>query len=809
MTQPTRVLQRGRTASSRANATPGLQATNSPWVGQVEGIAEGVIFGWAIHAHNVQARVVIEVCLNDEPITSTTADIARSDITPVLQHYFSDAAGFDCCHGFAVSISPLGDGATGSVSVRIANTPIVLPGPIDISDAPTPPVGATSMVYSDGDLTLHGWVAENMGQTQATTVRAYIGGEVVAQSVANLTSPLVRSLNYAAQGFVLRLPMSLADGQRHQVRVVDGSGRPLNGSPIAVCMLANGVRTLLTDEQALLADLLEDYQARLPRNVGIQQYRQWSERFAFPPPTPKSSTKKRPTVGVIVSGEGTDAALAQTLASLKQQVAVRVNPQVLAVRNRIQKPLHEAIRSLQESGVDAVAFVRIGDTLASTALHLAMQGFSNPDAQVVYTDSVLKSTPWFKPAWSLEYALATDYPLELMLARTSALEACVAAGATPQTVALLAWRLLLRAHQSHPGAIVHIPHVLYQFESALTHSERSERLRAAKLALKDIESTASLEHLTDSLEQPTSAARGLRRRVSPKNKKIRISIIIPTRDHPDLLQRCIGSLQQFTDLSRVEIMVVDNGSVLPKTKTLFQEITQQGVQVLHMPGPFNFAALNNRAVEAATGEVVCLINNDIEALHLGWLDEMLSHLLASDVAAVGAKLLWPNAMVQHGGVLLGVGNVAGHFGNWLSDADWGDHGRNQLVQRVSAVTAACMLIRKHDYLRVGGMNEHLFPVAFNDVDLCLKLRHLGKSIVWTPFAKLLHAESASRGSEDTPAKKSRARREVDNLRKVWGPALLRDPFYHPSLNLDSLGAPFSALAMPPRDRSPRTPVLGT
>jgi len=277
--------------------------------------------------------------------------------------------------------------------------------------------------------------------------------------------------------------------------------------------------------------------------------------------------------------------------------------------------------------------------------------------------------------------------------------------------------------------------------------------------------------------------------------------VIPTRDRVDLLQRCISSIQRFTDWPKLEIIIIDNGSTDDETHAYFAEVMQQGVRVLPMPGPFNYADLNNRAIAQANGEIIGLVNNDIEALHDGWLDEIVSQLLRPGVGAVGAKLLWPNGMVQHGGVLLGVGNVAGHFGNRLADADWGDHGRNQLEQQVSGCTAACLFLKKHQYLDLGGMDADAFPVAFNDVDLCLKVRASGSKIVWTPYAKLLHAESASRGHEDTSQKKARAKREVDALCSRWGSVLMHDPSYHPSLNLDPLSYAFGGLAMPPRSRT--------
>ena len=223
-----------------------------------------------------------------------------------------------------------------------------------------------------------------------------------------------------------------------------------------------------------------------------------------------------------------------------------------------------------------------------------------------------------------------------------------------------------------------------------------------------------------------------------------------------------------------------------------------------MPGPFNYADLNNRAIAQASGEIIGLVNNDIEALHDGWLDEIISQLLRPGVGAVGAKLLWPNGMVQHGGVLLGVGNVAGHFGNRLADTDWGDHGRNQLVQQVSGCTAACLFIRRQDFIDLGGMDANAFPIAFNDVDFCLKIRAAAKSIIWTSYAKLLHAESASRGSEDTSQKIARSKREIFNLREKWAAILFADPAYHSSLSLDPNSHAYGGLAIPPRKRHPRS-----
>jgi GT2 family glycosyltransferase len=383
-------------------------------------------------------------------------------------------------------------------------------------------------------------------------------------------------------------------------------------------------------------------------------------------------------------------------------------------------------------------------------------------------------------------------------------------GATRKTgarsAADFAWMALTAAASKNPDSIVHVPRVLYQFNSPLSVRELAERTSACVRNITRIETTLTISEQART-DDVFHACRRVSRPLRKAERSVGVSLIIPTRDHADMLARCLDSIGKHTDWPDLEIIVIDNGSVEAKTKAYLRSIAKKGVRVLPMPGAFNFADINNRAVAQANGEIVGLINNDIEALHGGWLDEMIGQLSRPNVGAVGAKLLWPNGMVQHGGVLMGVGNAAGHYGNLLADQDFGDHGRNQFVQQVTGVTAACLFMRRQDYLELGGMDAEAFPVAFNDVDLCLRIRTAGKAIIWTPHAKLLHAESASRGHEDSPQKRARAQRELEGLRKRWGHVLLRDPAYHPSLNLDPHSNAFGGLALPPRDRSPRTSRL--
>jgi GT2 family glycosyltransferase len=288
-------------------------------------------------------------------------------------------------------------------------------------------------------------------------------------------------------------------------------------------------------------------------------------------------------------------------------------------------------------------------------------------------------------------------------------------------------------------------------------------------------------------------------RFSPIVDSVNISIIIPTRNRRKLLADCIESIKPAVEKRAAEIIVVDNDSTDEDTLDYLAAIDGTMARVLRIPGDFNFARLNNLAAAAATGGCLCLLNNDGD-----WLDEMLARLAGPNVGAVGALLVWPSGVVQHGGVVLGPGFAAAHAFNDRAATDAGYADQLCVAHECSAVTAACLVTHRADFLSVEGMDELRFPVNFNDVDYCLKLRAAGKRIVFTPHARLLHLESASRGRDDTADRRARFARELTNLRTKWGAVLADDSFYNPMLSLDP--HPFSALAWPPRDMSPRIVV---
>ncbi len=264
----------------------------------------------------------------------------------------------------------------------------------------------------------------------------------------------------------------------------------------------------------------------------------------------------------------------------------------------------------------------------------------------------------------------------------------------------------------------------------------------------------------------------------------KVSIIIPTRDKVELLKMCIDGLLRLTRYKEYEVIIVDNGSVKSDTHEYFSELLKEydNIQVLSLDIPFNYSLLNNEAAKIATGEILVLLNNDIEVISEEWLDALVGLCCRKEVGAVGAKLLYPDGIVQHAGVVIGIGGVAGHGNKYIKRDAPGYGFRAVTTHGVSAVTAACLAVRKEVYNEVGGLDEAL-QVAFNDVDLCLKIRAAGYQNVFTPYAELIHHESVSRGHDDTKKKQALFEKEFNYMKNKWGNDLYYDPMYNPNLTL--------------------------
>jgi GT2 family glycosyltransferase len=275
-----------------------------------------------------------------------------------------------------------------------------------------------------------------------------------------------------------------------------------------------------------------------------------------------------------------------------------------------------------------------------------------------------------------------------------------------------------------------------------------------------------------------------------------VSLVLPTRDAAGLLAMAVESLFERTAYPNLELVVVDNGSQETAALELLTRLAElDGVRVVRRPGEFNYAALANAGVHAARGPLVALVNNDLVAEDGSWLAEMAAVATQPNVGAVGARLVYPDGTLQHGGIVVGLGGVAGHAHKGLAAGEGGHCGRALRLAEVSAVTGACLLMRRDLFLKLGGLDAAALPVAFNDVDLCLRIQAAGGRVLWAPRARLVHVESASRGAEDSPAKRARFEAEIAVMKARFGRRLAEDPYYSPNLTLDREDY---SLAWPPR-----------
>ena len=463
---------------------------------------------------------------------------------------------------------------------------------------------------------------------------------------------------------------------------------------------------------------------------------------------------------------------------------------------------NEALRLV--SG-DFVALLDHDDELAPTALYfVALALNKNPDLHLLYSDEDKldardrRFEPYFKSDWNPELFLAQNFISHLSVYRTDLVRRM--GGFRVGFEGSQDYDLTLRCiEEIQPKQIEHLPWVLYHWRAG-DQSTASNAM--AKPYAQEAARRAVQEHLQRrGIAGDVVPSHGvyLQTKYALPSEQPRVSIIIPTRDQASTLKECFYSIFEKTDYPNYEIIVLDNESHDAGTLEFLDTLRKQArVRVERIEGAFNYSRLNNRGVELAQGSFVALVNNDVEVINGDWLSEMVSRAVRPEVAMVGARLWYPNGTIQHGGVILGAGGVAGHAHVGLRRDDPGYFARAHLAQNVSAVTTACALVRREVYLQLGGFDENL-AVTFNDIDFCLRLRAAGYQIIWTPYAELIHHESASRGFDDSAPKQVRFLAEVDYMKSKWGHILQRDPFYNPNL---SLGENLFTLAFPPRTTKP-------
>ncbi|MUN65074.1 glycosyltransferase [Enterococcus faecalis] len=439
-----------------------------------------------------------------------------------------------------------------------------------------------------------------------------------------------------------------------------------------------------------------------------------------------------------------------------------------------------------------VALLDNDDELAINAFYEVVKVLNeNPELDLIYSDEDKidmdgnRSDPAFKPDWSPDLLLGTNYISHLGVYRRSILEEI--GGFRKDYEGSQDYDLVLRfTEKTTKERIKHIPKVLYYWRmlptsTAVDQGSKGYAFEAGLRAVQDALVRRGINgHATH------GAANGLYDVYYDIESEKLVSIIIPTKNGYKDVQRCVSSIIEKTTYQNYEIIMADNGSTDPKMHELYAEFEQQ------LPGrffvesidiPFNFSTINNRAAKKAHGEYLLFLNNDTEVITENWLTLMVSFAQQERIGCVGAKLLYPNNTVQHAGVILGLGGVAGHGHYGYPHGDLGYFGRLAINVNYSAVTAACLLMKKADFDAVGGFEE-AFTVAFNDVDLCLKVQALGRDNVWLHEAELYHFESQTRGYDDKGKKKKRFEQEKVMMEEKWGPLIENDPFYNPNLTRD-------------------------
>jgi GT2 family glycosyltransferase len=464
--------------------------------------------------------------------------------------------------------------------------------------------------------------------------------------------------------------------------------------------------------------------------------------------------------------------------------------------------------ALQLAAGEFVALMDHDDLLPEHALYeVVVELNAHPDADVIYSDedkideNGKRFEAYFKTDFNPELLLGQNMVSHLGVYRRSLIERIGGLregleGGQDYDLALRAWAA------SSIERIRHIPAILYHWRSgAHTQSYSEAQLeRCTMAARRAIQESLDREGAgAIAFAAPMIAGYSRIVRKVPRPEAL-VSFIVPTRDCAALLAVCADGILNKTDYPNLELLIVDHESKEQATLSLFEKLKRDPrVRILSYEGPFNFSAMNNMAAAQAKGDILALVNNDIEVIQPGWLTEMVSHAARPEIGAVGAKLIYPDGRIQHAGVVLGIGGVAGHSFLFEPKNNPGYFGNAMLTRAVSAITGACLVVRKSVFFEVDGLNAQQLKVAFNDIDFCLKVQAKGYRNIWTPFAELVHHESASRGTEDTLEKQARFSGERAYMRARWKEAIDSDPFYNPNVSLDSVNYEMGG---PPRRRRP-------
>ncbi|MBR0750736.1 glycosyltransferase family 2 protein [Bradyrhizobium jicamae] len=768
--------------NKRLRFKPRSQADDAPASSDLALAADGTITGFARDPAEPERRFTVEILLDGLVVATRHADA----FVPRLAE---DGRG-DGCYGFVLDLPAAALSAAHLLEARLANLGTPVGRPIDLS--------ATDRLLADNRPTAHlrwlgglrfsGW----LDTTAEVGLEASVDGDTVIQFRAGVWTRIEADGEQAersVRAFDFHLPERFADGRPHRVTLRRDTGESLPAATDFVAFPDGLAATIASFGEAESERLRgELYDRLIPSSLPFADYAAWRERF----PLPEVPPGQHRLAVIVIGHEGAGRTLASLEAQSHQEwsaAVIECDPFTID-GDAVEEFLREA------TDADSVLVAMAGTALSPDALARIGAAFEeHSDAIALYGDLDLLTAdgelwPLAFPAFDYERMLEQGYCAHLFALRRRTAEAALRR--RPENLYRL-FNAVFDETGPHGANVLHLPGALatlhgLDLEVATTELAAATRshLHARYVASDVVPGAGDMFPAVHVQRIP---------------RRAQITIVIPTRDRLPLLRTCLDSIAPAVERSDAQILVVDNDSSDPDTLSYLSDIAEQGIATLRVEGPFNFARLNNRAAAMLETDILCLLNNDIEATDDRWLEEMLTRLAEPDVGAVGALLTWPSGVVQHGGVVLGMNFMAMHaFRDRLAE-DSGYLDLLHVAHECNAVTAACLLTRRADYLSVGGMDETSFAVAFNDVDYCLKLREAGKRIVFTPHARLIHGERVSRGDDARADRRGNFERELDRFRARWRDALVNDPSYNPQLSRD--GLPYGALAWPPGDRSAR------
>lgn len=444
--------------------------------------------------------------------------------------------------------------------------------------------------------------------------------------------------------------------------------------------------------------------------------------------------------------------------------------------------------ALRNSKGDYIVFLQNGDLLTEDALLASVSEIRIKTPDLIYSDNdhfVKKGKyilPDFKPDFSPESLLSKNYLTGFIAFKKSTFLPWL----DKPFEEYLSYDALLKISEKENFSSKHISSVLYHKKITAEQSKSPEKINSGfspEETRKVLHAALKRRNIEAEIESNYPDIFRIKRRL--KSNPL-VSILIPFKDKPEILKTCLDSILKLSTYQNFEIIGINNNSSEAGTFEMMKEYSTKHsrIQFIDLNIPFNFSTLNNRAAEVSKGEHLILLNNDIEIITQDWIESLLEYSQEPKIGVVGAKLYYPNNLVQHAGVMIGIGGVGGHVHKMYHRNDYGYSGRLQYAQNITALTAACFMVKKSIYLKVAGLDEKNFEVAFNDIDFCLKVQYNGYRNIFTPYCEAYHYESISRGSENTPEKLNRFRREIDAFKNMHRNILEKgDPYYNPNLTL--------------------------